>query len=140
MSKLPSVKTLLVEDISKEAPAWFQNFLIPLNSFMSSVYYALDRDLTFTENIASSIKEISFTTKSNYATSPPTNWDVVKIANPLKKRPIGVCIANISNETSSSVITSAVSLNWTYNNGYVEILYVAGLGNSIKYKITLLIF
>lgn len=141
MAKLPSIKNLMVEDIGKDAPEWFRNFLTPLNSFMSSVYFALDRDITFTENINSSIKEISFTTEADYTVAvPPLGWIVQSIANPLKKKPVGAVLIGITNLTDYSIITLANQINWYYSEGSIKINYVTGLKNSTKYKITLLIF
>jgi len=129
------------EDL-KDAPDWIVNLLTPLNSFMSSVYYALDNDLTFTENIASSVKTISFTTRSDYSSASPVSdgFDTQNVFNPLKSKPVSVQIVKITDLTNYNIITNAVTLYWEYLDGYIKIKYCTGLADSTKYELNLLIF
>jgi hypothetical protein len=140
MAKLPTINTLRKEDMP-DAPEWMGPLITQLNSFMSSVYYALDRDITFDENIAASLKQISFTTRSDYTSASPVTagFEVKKIFNPLKSKPVGVHLVKIVDLTAYKVITNPVTIHWDYLDGYVNIRYVTGLADSNKYEINLLI-
>jgi len=126
----------------KEAPDWIIGLLTPLNSFMSSVYYALDNQLTFSENISSAIKELSFTTRSDYSSADPKTdgWEDRKIYNPLSVKPQGVILVKIVDLTNYKVITDPVNVFWDYLDSYVLIKYITGLDDSTKYKVNFLIF
>lgn len=140
MAKLPSINTLRVEDLP-DAPDWVTPMLTQLNSFMGSVYRALDKDITVNDNIAASLKQISFKTRSDYSTSvtKTDGFNVQKIYNPLRTKPVGVIMTSIVNLTNYAVITDPVSIHWDYLDGYINIKYVAGLADSTKYEINLLI-
>lgn len=140
MAKLPTIKSLRREDIP-DAPEWMTPMFTQLNSFMSSMYYALDKDLTFNDNIASSVKQISFITRSDYLTATPLSggFEVQKIYNPLKVKPVGVILVKATDLTAYSIITSAISINWSFLDSYININYVTGLVPSNKYELNLLI-
>lgn len=141
MAKLPNQKRILREDI-QEAPNWIVRLLTPLNSFMETVYYALNKDITFTENIACQIKTVDFSTPSNYTSaSPKTDGFVpLQFTHTLRNKPQGVMIMQlVEEENTGTVITSAVSLDWYEINGTVYISYITGLKDSTEYSIKLLV-
>jgi len=140
MAKLPTINTLRREDMP-DAPDWVTPLLTQLNSFMGSVYYALDKDITVNENLAMYAKQIKFTTRSDYTTATPTEdgFETQKIYNPLKSKPLGVHLVKIVDLTSYTIITDPVSIFWDYLDGYINIKYVTGLTNSNKYELNLLI-
>jgi hypothetical protein len=115
--------------------------LSQLNAFMSSVYYALDKDITINENVAASIKQISFTTRTDYSSASPVKdgFALQKIYNPLKTKPVGVHLIKITNLTSYKIMTDPVTIHWDYLDGYINIRYVTGLEDSNKYELNLLI-
>ena len=133
MAKLPSLKKILREDI-KEAPAWIDKLIYVLNKFMEEVYGALNKNITFTENIASDIRSISFLTKSTYPI-----FDIQKIANPLSTIPMGVILLKAQNVSDNQSIKSPLGIDWDFNEGNVRILHISGLEASMKYKLSFLI-
>lgn len=58
MAKLPEQQRLLAEDFQSQR-SWIDKLIYPINQFMSSVWNALNKGLTFKENISSDMKEIS---------------------------------------------------------------------------------
>lgn len=140
MAKLPSIKVLSREDL-KEAPEWIVKLITPLNSFMQSVYYALDKDITFSENIAAAVKEVKFVTRSDYTTAPvkTDGWDTLQIYNPLDTKPIGVYLIKIVDLTAYKIITEPVMVHWDYLDGYIKLTYITGLKDSNNYQINLMI-
>lgn len=129
------------EDIPN-APEWIDALINPLNTFMEEVYFALDRDLELETNVKGAIRTITFTTRSDYSTAnPATNgWIIQKINDPIGRKPECVAIGQVTDKDSFSVVTDPVSCNWDYLNGVVRINYIAGLADSTKYEIKLLIF
>lgn len=141
MAKLPPIKRILRENI-KEAPAWIDRIIVPLNLFLESTYFALNKNITFRENINSEIREIEFTTKSDYTTASPKEdgFDYLSFAHSLKSKPEGLTILQITEKSSSSyqIITSPVSLDWTEINGQIRINYITGLKDSTTYNLKVL--
>lgn len=141
MAKLPNQKRITREDL-REAPNWIVRLLTPLNSFMETVYYALNRDITYTENIACQIKEIDFTTQADYSTASPVvdGFPPLQFTHTLKTKPIGVeKLQIIENGNADTVITEVVSLDWYSSNGVVYITYITGLKDSTEYTIRVLV-
>ena len=134
MAKLPSIKKILKEDL-KDSPIWVDKMLYVLNRFMEEIYGALNRDLTFTDNIASSFKSISISTYANY----PTSFDTMKIANPLRTNPTGVILIRSINSDNNSPIKSAIGIDWDFLDGNIRILHVSGLAASTNYQLSFLI-
>jgi len=140
MAKLPSINSLRKEDMPN-SPDWIDPLLTQLNSFMGSVYRALDNDITVNDNIAASLKQISFTTRSDYTSASPVEngFEVQKIANPLRKKPVGVMLVKTVDLTHYKTITNPVNIYWDFLDGYINVKYVTGLIDSNKYELNLLI-
>jgi len=141
MANLPSVRRITREDL-RGAPEWVNNLLLPLNSFMESVYSALDQNLTLGDNVSAAVTSISFKTRSDYGTASPLTdgFEMQTLANPLRYRPKAVAIGGVVEKEKFSILTDPVYLHWEYLNGQIRIKYVAGLQPSKKYDINLLIF
>jgi hypothetical protein len=132
--KLPTIKTILREDL-KDAPAWVDNLITPINTFMREVYYGLDKQLTLQENVVSVTKELTFTTSPTYSTG---TFETINIPFSNSTTVNGVLLLKVANSTGST-ITSPTSVAWVSSNGGVSITYVAGLANSNTYTAKFLI-
>jgi len=140
MARLPSINSLRKEDMPN-SPEWIDPMLQQLNSFMSSVYHALDNDITINDNIAASLKQISFTTRSDYSTAvvKTDGFEVQKIANPLRSKPVGVLMVKIVDLVNYKTITDPVNIHWDFLDGYINIKFITGLIDSNKYEVNVLI-
>lgn len=141
MAKLPTQRRILREDV-KEAPSWIENLLSPLNSFMDSVYRALNRSLTFSDNISSEIRTLTFITRPDYTTASPVTagFEPLQFVHSLKTKPFGCFICQLVEQGSNYVIvTQPVSIDWNEVNGTVFINYISGLKDSTNYKLVLLL-
>lgn len=132
--KLPSQKKILREDL-RDAPPWITNVIDPVNSFMESVYQALNKNITVTENISSFIQELNYTTTSAYPTATP-----IFFKNTLKSRAIGVLVLQAYDKTTYTPAPGPVYVPWVEVNTGIEVLSITGLEASKSYLIRLLIF
>lgn len=65
MANLPKITRIRREDLP-DAPGWIEKLLYPLNLFMEGVYQALNKNLTYAENLAAKVVEFEFTTPAAY--------------------------------------------------------------------------
>lgn len=133
--KLPFIKKILREDL-KDAPAWISNVIEPMNSFMESVYQTLNRNITFTENFFSFVKEITYTTPSTY----PSGVDDIQFMNSLKSKASGVIVAQAYEKSSYIPAAGPVYAPWVENNSNIIISTITGLEASKTYLIRLIVF
>lgn len=132
--KLPSQKRILREDV-KDAPNWVNGILDPVNSFMQSVYLALNKNITFSENIASFIREIIYTTPSTY----PAGVENVEFMNSLKTRAIGILVAQVYEKATYTPAAGPIYVPWIENNGTLIISTITGLAASKTYVVRLIV-
>lgn len=131
--RLPTQKKILREDL-KDAPRWITNVIDPINSFMESVYQALNKNITFQENIASFIKEITFTTPSTYPT-----MDDLEFTNTLKSKASGVLLMQIYEKSNYTAAAGPVYVPWIENNGLIVVSAIPGLVADKTYVMRLLV-
>lgn len=134
MARLPTIRRLTKQQVP-DAPAWFDVVINVLNLFLDAVFSALAGNLTFRQNIRSSIRDLRFRTLANYATG---DWTELTFPHNLGVRADGVQILQIQ-ATSGAVLTDAVSLDWTELNGEIRVRYIAGLAASTDYSVRLLV-
>jgi len=142
MAGLPPIRRITKEDL-RDAPEWVTFLLYPLNTFMESVYSALDANLTLGDNISGCGScFISFKTRSDYGTASPLTdgFEMQTVSSPLKYKPKSVVAGQVTEIDKYSVITDPVTIHWDYLNGLIRVKYVTGLTASKKYRINLLIF
>jgi|GEM_PF-1913115 len=133
MSKLPSITGLKREDF-KDAPDWIDRFLSPLNTFMRTVYEALNGNLTFGDNISGFVKEFTIT-----AGAAAEN-NTTEFVHGLKRQPTGLLIMQVTQVSSNyAPITSAVTLSWRRGVGSIVIDAITGLTNGTQYTFRVLV-
>lgn len=137
MSFLPNVKQVRREDLGTNVPVWTDNLLSVLNSFMESIYTLLNKNISLTDNVNCRIFNYTFTTKSDYTTG---GFDSISISVNLNSKINGVIVFAVNNLTDTSAISlTAKSVEWDEQPGACRIKYIAGLANSNKYNVRLLI-
>jgi hypothetical protein len=140
MAKLPNIKKISREDV-KDAPSWIDRIINPLNTFMEQVYYALNKNITFSENIACNIKDLEFKSLSTYTTAIPTSSGFSKISftHGLSKVS-GVLVLQLSEKGNNyTILTSASTIDWSESNGTIHINYITGLSDSKTYSLRVLV-
>lgn len=133
MAKLPPQKRIVKEDL-QEAPAWVSRLLDPINSFMESVYAALDRDLTVGENVSGETK--TFQIKAGAAATDNT----FTFTTTSKRTPKHVIPSRVEKVASVyEPLGVAVGIDWRFDAGQIIIASIAGLTTGSTYNITLLV-
>ena len=139
MSKLPTVRRLSKEDIP-DSPEWFDKVLTPLNIFFESIYGALNKDITFSENISCNIKELTITTPAAYVTNVVASTPLTQFTNPLRNKPQGVItLALFETNLPFGALSIPHSVEWTFLNEKIQITHISGLTAKVKYTLRILI-
>jgi hypothetical protein len=133
MGKLPSIKKILREDV-KDAPAWINAVIEPLNQFMENVYSALNKNITFSENIASFVKELTYKTTSAYPTV-----ETVEFPNILRTKASGILVLQAVEKSTYTPAAGPVYVPWVEDNGTILISSITGLQADTTYVIRLLV-
>jgi hypothetical protein len=133
--RLPSNKKLLREDFN-QAPPWIDGLLVTLNSFMESVYTALNKNVTFGDNIASFVKELSYITPTTY----PNGVSNVSFLNQLKVKAIGVSVLQVYETQTYLAPPGPVYAPWIESEGSITVSAITGLEASKTYLIRLVVF
>lgn len=130
MARLPSFRRIAADFIAKDYPDLADTLIGPLNNFMESVTRALNKGLTFGDNIDGVIA--TFTTDGTYP---------VKIRWDRSQKPVAVWIGQIARvDGAAPALSSAVTLDWSFNqSGQIEIADAVGLSASStdQYIVTL---
>jgi hypothetical protein len=132
--RLPTSKKVLREDV-KGAPSWINPLIDTLNSFMETVYQAMNRNITFSENIGCVIKELTYKTPSTY----PTGVDEVEFTSTLKVRATGLMLMQAYEKVLYTPPPGPVYIPWTENAGMIRIGTITGLEADKTYLIRILL-
>lgn len=131
--RLPTTKKILREDL-KDAPAWVSGIIDPINSFMETVYQALNKNITFSENIRSYTKDLTYITPAGYPT-----MDDIEIANELKVKATMVLVVQAYEKANYTPAVGPVYVPWVEMNGQLVIKPITGLAASKTYIIRILV-
>lgn len=132
--RLPTQKRVLREDV-KGAPNWVGPLIDTLNSFMETVYQALNKNVTFFENINCTIKELTYKTPSTY----PTGVDDVEFMSGLKTKATGVWVMQVIEKANYTPAAGPVYAPWVEDNGNIIISTITGLEADKTYTVRLLV-
>ena len=132
--RLPQTKKILKEDIKSELRSGVSPIIEAFNSFAESVYQALNKSITFNENIASFIKEVTYNTTSSYPTMDP-----IQFTNELKTKAIGIIPLQVINRADYTSPAGPVYIPWTENSGIISVESITGLVASKSYTVRMLI-
>lgn len=128
MTALPPIKRISREDL-KDAPEWTNRLLYPLNLFLDSIYGALNKGLTFSENIVSQSQDFSLIAGASASNN------TAKITVTMKSKPKFVfLVGSISQGDNISP-----SFTWNFDGVYLNITSISSLTNGSTYDFTTLI-
>lgn len=132
--RLPSIKKILREDLGSDAPKWVDAIIAPVNSFMEAIYNMVNKNITYTENIASNVRELTVRTSSVYPV-----MDKIEFTSDLRTKSIGVTILQAYEKLTYIAAAGPVYAAWVENNGTISISGITGLEASKVYIIRFLI-
>lgn len=125
--KIPSLKKILREDIP-DAPDWVVSLTTPINTFMEYMYQAMNRNISDSDNIACSIRELVYVTPSTYPT-----MENIEFQSGLKVKASGLTLLQIYRRSDYTPPTGTVYVPWVENNGVIIIYPITGLAVSTTY-------
>lgn len=131
--RLPAQKRILREDV-KDLPKSIGVIIDIFNSFAETVYQAMNRNITFSENVACFIKEITYKTTSLYPV-----MDDVQFTNELKTKAAGVMVMQAVEKSNYTPAPGPVFVPWVESNGQILVSSITGLEASKTYTIRLLV-
>jgi hypothetical protein len=130
MADLPRIKRFLLEDFASQKE-WIGPLFESLNQILDTLYSALNKGLTFRENVRSVVKTLEFTQRSNtYPLKFP--WGI------RGGGPTALLVVRVV--YNSVAPTTTVGCDWTYDGESIVINSFFGLTTAEKYKITVIAF
>jgi hypothetical protein len=130
MADLPRIRRFLLEDFQSQKE-WIGPLFESLNQIIDTLYSALNKGLTFRENVRSAVRTLEFTQRSNtyplkfpwgLRGSGPTALIVVRVVY------------------GSTAPTTTVGCDWEFDGTNIVIKSFFGLTPDEKYKITVVAF
>jgi hypothetical protein len=132
--RLPTQKKILREDL-KDAPTWVNPLIDTCNSFFETVYQALNRNITLSENIYGFIKELTYKTNSTY----PVGVENIEFMNSLKTKATSLTLMQVYDRATYTPPPGPVYVPWVEDNGQIQIYPVTGLEADKTYVLRLLV-
>lgn len=134
MAALPPIKRITKEDLGG-APAWIDRLLYPLNLFLNTIYGALNKNITLSENIDCQLA--SFTVIAGAAAINNT----AKFMLTLKHPPTMLIVGSAQKVTGNyTPIAAAVTVDWNYDGSAINITAITGLTNGSTYTFNVVLF
>jgi hypothetical protein len=134
--KPPVASRLLAEDF-QDAPSWLSRLFSTLNRFMEQTIAVLDGGISFGDNILARRFSTSFTTTGTYVDGDFLPISFSWIAPVL---PLAVLVVQVINSDGTPFLGSVGTPQWRYSNGAINITYIPGLDNNVKYNVSFLAF
>jgi hypothetical protein len=130
MAKLPRIRRFVQEDYPSQNK-WIGRLFDPLNQFIDTVFTALNKGLTFRENMRCVVKTLEFV-EGTGVYPLKFNWDLKGTG------PTGLIIARVVYNNTAP--TETVGADWEFDGTSVSIKSFFGLTASEQYKITVIAF
>lgn len=130
MATLTNIKRIIKEDFPSEVQKWIDKLLIPLNNAISQFTFALNNQLTITDNFLGVLKEV--TLKGDQF---PYQFN-----HGLKVKPKILLIGQYQ-ETSASppLSTAGVTAQWETDGPTIILRAITGLDTTKTYNFTFVI-
>jgi hypothetical protein len=126
VSKILGGKKIILEDFEPEQRKWLPKLISPLNQFMESVYSALQKGLTISENLRAEV----------YKRTLPAGSSTQSLAWNLNQQPTAVLLGQIT-DTAGNIPVSQVGIMWTFRDNSITITY-DGLDSNTSYRTTII--
>lgn len=131
--KLSTFRRIFEQDYPEDYKSLMSQLGIPLNSSFEEIYNALNKKLTFAENINSTIKEFTIAVDSSGVPRNNTQFKLEDTQTSVE----GLSVIKV---TGDVLPTAGVFVDFVKNNNYIVIRNIKGLQADIPYKIKVLCF
>lgn len=133
--KLPSYRRIITGDFPQEDKQLVEQLGSNVNDGFNVVYQALNKRLTFADNIASTVRTIDVTVDSNGIPS-----QAVSFKSDVPNTPVlGVIVLSAQNLTNSAVYpTGQPFISYTQNGDAIFINNITGLQARNQYRLIVL--
>lgn len=130
--KLASYRRIITQDYQKEDQELVEQFGSTVNDSFNSVYSALNKRLTFTDNIAATVKELIVTLDSDGIPQQLTRFTVDVPNVPV----VQILCGRARNITNPGVYpTAAPFISFTQNANTIIINHITGLAPNQQWRI-----
>lgn len=129
--KLPTFKRLNKTDFQKEFQSLVEALSFSINIGIESVYTALNRNITFSDNIASTVYTFSVEVDSDGIPKSNINFNVATT------RTLGIIVVS-ARTSGSSLPTSTPFCSFEQNNKTISINYIKGLPADQVFTLTII--
>lgn len=134
--KLPSYRRIFKTDYANDFQPLIEKLAVSINYGFDTLYNALNNNLTFSENIASTITDITISVDKD---GVPAKQNTKFKLNSTQTSVNGLLVLNCYEEkTPTAGPPSAVFINFTKNENYIVINNIKGLTAGISYVIKVL--
>ena len=138
MANLPTTKRITQEELQGSADQKIEVLMRPLNTFITDVISALNKDLTIGENIDAQI--ITLRVKAPDAYPVVAEWTDYEFQLTMKRKPSGYRVINLVDVNDTNAINNnPVWADVKFFTGFARIKWITGLQPCHSYDITLLI-
>lgn len=132
MAKLSSFQRLLKEDVPSEYQPLIEKIGVSVNQFAEQVLNAMNKNITVEDNLNMEYKTLEVSVTDGVPTI------ITEFKSGLKTRLKGIVVIKAENVTNTGTYpTNQPFISFSENNSLIRIVYVSGLQNGNKYKLTL---
>jgi len=136
MAKLPGYRRIMKQDYAPDEQNFVEKLAVSINNGFETIYDALNKKLTLSENISSTVKDIDLEVDSTGKPSETTVFTVDfdgKVAL--------IMIGKLDNLTNSQVFpTQAPFITYRQSDKNVTIQHVTGLQTGYVYRLKIVAF
>lgn len=136
MAALPPIRRIFKEDLGPDVPQWITRLLAPLNLVLQSIYTALNKAITFQENIQCQVKEFNLVAG---AAATDNTFDFLLT---IPTKPTGlwlVCVLRTDGIAESFSTSPYVSWTWDSAANTINISSITGLSSGNEYLLRVIV-
>ncbi len=136
MSKLPGYRRIMKQDYAPDQQEFVEKIAVSINNGFETIYDALNKKLTLSENLSSTIKDVELEVNSS---GVPTKLTVFTVD--FDGRVALIMIGKLDNLSNSQVFpTQAPFITYRQSDKNVTIQHVTGLQPGYVYRIKVVAF
>lgn len=133
--KLSSFRRIITQDYDKQFQSLIENLGSNINDAFNGVYQALNKRLTFNDNIACTVRDVQITVDSSGSPTAVTTFSLDVQNTPV----IGVLVLSVQNlENTAAYPLSSPFISYIQVNNAVRINNITGLEPNVLYRIKVL--